>query len=530
MPAETNAFWPIIYVRGYAMTRGEIDETTADPFCGFNVGSTVMRARPDKKEPPKKFIFESPVVRLHSDFGYADSYNDGTDIVDPDWSGVLPLRTIIVYRYYDEASTFLGEGKTPEIEDFAKGLSQLILSIRDRACAHPENNITKAAFRCYLVAHSMGGLVCRAFLQNPRLGDDAARKCVDKFFTYATPHNGIDMLGMNVPDWLSKNDINNFNRERMAEYLDLKPLFKKTGRVDWLQEEVLPSERVFCMVATNRSDYEAGAGLSRAFTGHGSDGLVRIANASVWGVNSKGAVSAPSATAFAYRSHGGRYGIVNSEEAYQNLVRFLFGDVRVDIWVDIDDVTVPQELEKDDKKGRLDALYQFEMMASPRGKRWFLSRRTSEEDSVAVRRHADLRDKTRPEVRKVHLSTIFLANRYRVNPKRVTLAYAMTLGVRVPDYEVDKRFWPNRHFEGQYLFRDSVALEITPPDDKTSDWTLCYDWASDDVGQATTPIDPLKLKGGKVEVRIPFHTNDAKPPRSPGITGQLRFVISNWNQ
>jgi hypothetical protein len=27
---------PIIYVRGYAMSEGEIDETTADPFCGFN--------------------------------------------------------------------------------------------------------------------------------------------------------------------------------------------------------------------------------------------------------------------------------------------------------------------------------------------------------------------------------------------------------------------------------------------------------------------------------------------------------------
>jgi hypothetical protein len=30
---------PIIYVRGYAMTEGERNETAADPFCGFNVGS-----------------------------------------------------------------------------------------------------------------------------------------------------------------------------------------------------------------------------------------------------------------------------------------------------------------------------------------------------------------------------------------------------------------------------------------------------------------------------------------------------------
>ena len=53
---------PIIYVRGYAMTQGERDETTADPFCGFNVGSTVYRATVDKTAPARKFVFESPVV------------------------------------------------------------------------------------------------------------------------------------------------------------------------------------------------------------------------------------------------------------------------------------------------------------------------------------------------------------------------------------------------------------------------------------------------------------------------------------
>ena len=34
----STPFHPIIYVRGYAMTPGEIDQTSADPFCGFNLG------------------------------------------------------------------------------------------------------------------------------------------------------------------------------------------------------------------------------------------------------------------------------------------------------------------------------------------------------------------------------------------------------------------------------------------------------------------------------------------------------------
>ena len=41
-----------IYVRGYAMTANERDETTADPFCGFNSGSTVYRAVPDRTRRP----------------------------------------------------------------------------------------------------------------------------------------------------------------------------------------------------------------------------------------------------------------------------------------------------------------------------------------------------------------------------------------------------------------------------------------------------------------------------------------------
>jgi hypothetical protein len=522
------ARWPIIYVRGYAMTRGEIDETTADPFCGFNVGSTVIRATPDPKTPPRKLIFESPLVRLQSDFGYCDVYDDGVDIGDPDFKGKVKTRTVIIYRYYDPASSLFGTGEPPKIETFAEGLSKLILDVKELVCGNPDNNVEPSAFRCYLVAHSMGGLVCRTFLQNSKHGADEARRCVDKFFTYATPHNGIDMAGVNVPEWLGMNDINNFSRERMARYLAIEPLFKRTKRVDWIHEEVFPSSRIFCMVGTNRSDYDVAAGLSRTFAGNGSDGLVRVANASVWGVNKNNVLSEPSATAYAYRAHSGRYGIVNSEEAYQNLVRFLFGDVRVDLWVDIEGVAVPEELENDDAEGKVNALYQIEMQASPRGKRWYLTRRIAEEDSVACRDHSVLRKATAKSPEKIYLSTIFLANRYKVTADD-TLAYSLTLAIRVPDYEVNKKFWPDRHYEGEYLFRDSVVIVMRPPAADGEDWQVSYDWQKANVGQGTTPVSTKSLKNDKVQIVIPFQTGDETPPRSPGVIGKLRFVISLWN-
>ncbi|MDQ0846176.1 triacylglycerol esterase/lipase EstA (alpha/beta hydrolase family) [Streptomyces sp. V1I6] len=48
------------------------------------------------------------------------------------------------------------------------------------------------ATHVHLVAHSMGGLICRCLLQKvlPDAGRDPA-DCVDKVFTYGSPHGGI---------------------------------------------------------------------------------------------------------------------------------------------------------------------------------------------------------------------------------------------------------------------------------------------------------------------------------------------------
>ncbi|MBM7060792.1 hypothetical protein JQX08_08720 [Pseudomonas sp. UL073] len=526
MTSRHAPFHPIIYVRGYAMTPSEIDQTSADPFCGFNLGSTVYRAVAEKDRQPRKFIFESPVVRLASDFGYRDVYENGHDILDPEWADEAPplaSRSIIIYRYYDEASRLLGVGSVPSIETFASKLGELILKVRELVCGNPANGIAAADFRCYLVAHSMGGLVCRGLLQNAKLDKKGAAKLVDKFFTYATPHNGIELLGANTPSWLSLYDINNFNRDSLAKFLDLAEVYKATGRVDWLPESRFPSERVFCMVGTNRLDYEVALGLSRTFAGHGSDGLVRIENATLNGLNTQGKLCAPCAKAFTYRAHSGFFGIVNSEEGYQNLVRFLFGDLRIDIWLDIDDIALPAELQQAEQGGQaINALYQIELLAAPRGKLWFLSRRTSEEDSVACLAHKEWKSAPKKNG-SLYLSTLVLARRARVNPRRPSLACNLTLNVRVPDYEIERRLWVNQHFEGSYLFRNAVVLDVVPAQNG-QDWQIRYAWQDQGVSPASEPLDPQALRNGKQVVRIPFSSGTR-----PGITGQLRLVLSAWN-
>lgn len=522
-------YFPIIYVRSYAMTEDERDATTADPFCGFNLGSTVFRASIDKNQPAKKFIFESPLLRLATDFEYEDVYENGADILHRDWIARkgrkgIPARSVVIYRYYDNSSsTLFGDGNPKSIEDYAGGLHELILNVRAFVCANEEGRLDVNDFRCYLVAHSMGGLVVRAFLQKDAFGSEDARKLVDKVFTYATPHNGIDVAGINVPGWLSADEIRTFNRDLMAEYLNLQAAYDKHRRVDYIHESKFELDRIFCMIGTNRNDYEVALGLSRTFVGHGSDGLFKIANASIWGLNDKNEVTRAAATAYAYRSHSGFFGIVNSEEAYQNLTRFLFGDVRVELWLEIDEITLPEEIEDKD----VDALYQFELLARPRGKRWFLSRRIAEEDSPACRTHKDLMTKRSAGANLVYLSTVFLANKAKVSEDEDdrTLSYAMDVRVRVPDYEVNRMFWPKQHYEGSYLFRDSLIVTLTPPARPGGQWEVKASWESTNVGEATRKVSYVELKGGAV--RLPVELSG--PRSKPGVKGKVLLIAPTWN-
>ena len=91
MPNAPQApYHPIIYVRGFAATQGEIEETVADPYMGFNVGST--KARKSWTGDVKRFFFESPLVRLMSDHNYRDVFDEGEDLVvsERQWTSFSP--------------------------------------------------------------------------------------------------------------------------------------------------------------------------------------------------------------------------------------------------------------------------------------------------------------------------------------------------------------------------------------------------------------------------------------------------------
>jgi pimeloyl-ACP methyl ester carboxylesterase len=479
----TGPYYPIIYVRGYAMTQGAVEETVADPYMGFNLGSTKVRQRYPKQI--DRHIFESPLVRLMKDEGYVDTFRDGSEI-DP--ATTPPDRAVWIYRYYEPASADLGQGKRSEIEVYAEGLLTFINAL--------EQHYNTPGFRVYLVAHSMGGLICRSFLQRVSKND----RRVDKVFTYATPHGGIDLriLG-NVPGIFGFNNSDTFSEGRMREYLGLP----KKARVQSLNG-CFPEERFFSLVGTNHDDY----GMQRFAVGPMSDGLVRISNA----------YADDTPRAFVHRSHSGHYGIVNSEDGYQNLRRFLFGNVRVDAFLDVEEISLPPAVQAQKDKGKtVNADYHLDVVARVRGGKWDLHRRTHDEGSAVLMDY----DKVVRASQPVHLASIFLSNKARVDEQRPSLGFSLDLAVLVPEYKVDGTWFLKNHYDGGYLFRDKVNLEATLTG---AAWQLRYGWdsrspnATQDLAVAENPMPDNWV------FLIPVDQST-----TPGLKAVLRLETRPWN-
>jgi hypothetical protein len=534
---KESAIHPIIYVRGYAMTQSEIEDTVADPYMGFNLGSSKTRQLWDGTI--KRFFFESPIVRLMKEFGYDDVYEEGMDqVVDKRAERKsVPYRSIIIYRYYEPSSQDLGTGVKPNIDIFATGISDLILGLRNRIYPQGKETVISekdksdgmlpyADFRVYLLAHSMGGLVCRAFLQNPKYGKNEARGLVDKVFTYATPHNGIDVKGLgNIPEWVALFGINTFNRDEMARYLGLN----KTDRVDGAVNIVKNYDpgRIFNLVGTNPGDYKVASGLSSLVTGAYGDGLVRMENATTRGKVDGVLMQSPNA--FVHRSHSGHYGIVNSEEGYQNLIRFLYGDVRADGYLDIDELTLPPVVQKERDEGKdVKASYLFEITVSIRGKQWQLHRRVANENSAIFRRFDELFPKRTTDKTWVSdlLKSPLLFNVFLDMHKSQTgnsLAFSADISVRVPEYEVDGFLFLKNHFEGSYLFRDQLTIEAYFPNTPDDEWKIEYQFAS----QRGEPPKLAEINDTKDELIFKIPIEQLTPP---GIRATLRVITTFWNR
>ncbi|MDQ3592609.1 MAG: hypothetical protein M3386_06890 [Actinomycetota bacterium] len=321
---------PIIYVRGFAGSG--VDTVVDDPFYGFNEGAVHVRV--DGAGEPRFHQFESPLLRLMIDEGYRLFVHGGQReyLLQQD-DRAVDAASVWIHRFYDvAASTFGSQPQEFVLEKAADDLFDLVKLVLAKT----------GAPRVHLVAHSMGGLICRSMIQrtipdDPEAGGalDAATGFVERLFTFGTPHGGIEFavghgLVERIRDLTGFGGADIFGPQRMYEYLT--PQLPGAPSREDFQATVLPvggfpTDRIFCLVGTNPEDYGVAHGLSARAVGARSDGLVQVDNAFV----------SQAHRAFVHRSHSGRYGMVNSEEGYQNLRRFLFGDLRIKVdLVDLD--------------------------------------------------------------------------------------------------------------------------------------------------------------------------------------------------
>ncbi|TVP47434.1 MAG: alpha/beta hydrolase [Halomonas sp.] len=430
-----NQHLPIIYVRGYAGSKGAVESTANLPYYGFNLGSTQVRTGPAGD--PDFFIFESPLVRLMRDHGYTDVFasvddDGGIKLLNGEEERYgdknFAMRSLWIYRYYDRTSERVGDGTRDDIERLGENLGHLLEFVLKQTGAE----------QVYLVAHSMGGLVCRSLIQ--RVLKERAKDRVARLFTYATPHCGIHFRrGMgfltSVRDLLGFNDSDTFGPKRMREYLDF-PAGWDEHRLHEIGDH-FPTERVFSLIGTNHTDYN----LARLAVGPGSDGLVQMDHAYVRG----------SSRAFVYRSHSGPLGIVNSEEGYQNLQRFLFGDTCVKI--DLEGVRLRDTLRNDEDLRFL----KIEATVLIRGEQVVMTDQREEHGSALVLGARDLENSHDTLFQTFLMSSRRPSNRERYSHFQIRLRL-------LPHYVRERRVLRDRHYFGEHLFQDTLTVGIRDDD------------------------------------------------------------------
>jgi hypothetical protein len=518
----SGSAYPIIYVRGFAGGTSGIDTAIDDPFYGFNDGATHVRVDGDGN--PQFYQFEGPLVRLMEDEDYRVPMHGGQQAyLSRSADGTQPRTSVWIYRFYDPAADTFGAPAVPyDLPTAADNLLSFIKLVLDKtAFTDQGNGGSPPVKKVWLVAHSMGGLICRSMIQKvcPDSGISAS-DIVDKVFTYATPHNGIvfGALGLNIPvPQIAPFDTGIFNRNVMYQYLtpkaDLEGSPDMPGGWDAHKITGFDPSRVFCLIGTNAADY----GIVSQVVGPKSDGLVQIDNAYVRGAS----------RTFVHRSHSGRYGEVNSEEGYQNLRRFLFGTRKVT--ARLVNVTLPPSTSPD----VLD-VWQAEVCLSVRGLPVLLDDQTAAhycpvELGTVAGANVPVADVPAPSDDAVTprsgtagdpgsappLTTVFLLDPARatqmqredLQPGTFSPRCRYSLQIKVLHLEEQRGlfFWHD-HLEGMGEWQDTLVVDVGPSggDGKEHVWAA---WQVD-IGQVTSIPDPITAT-----------------PLTPSAPGKLSFTI-----
>jgi pimeloyl-ACP methyl ester carboxylesterase len=462
--------YPIVYVRGFTPTGGSREDTFYDTYYGY--AETAVEKR---DAPPPQFlepvVFEGQLVRFLKEYGYVDAANQGLALAVSNGADMVynPTQSLWISRFYDRDVI---RGSVRSIEEHAEDLRELICERIPKELLGLRNAQVDLGgpgnpdYKVILIAHSMGGLVCRCLLQNllPARGEDPKR-WVHRLVTIGTPHGGIELSA--IPDMLEDfiaskgNPLNTaiFKEPRMREYLKLKE--RVDGKLPDLNSlnGKFPEGRCFCVIGSDHDSYN----VVKKVTGNHSDGLVKQDRAYI-----KGAYWAN-----IHRAHSGRRGIVNSFETYENIRRFLFGDTRVRMWLEGVDLKIAKPA-KDIKE-----FYDVEFSLSVRGTGLFLHQRKQNPCENAMR----FERKEFP-LKSVHLHTAFLDTKLR--PRGEKFSHFL-LAFRVAQHRIQDGFFFDHQYPERTIYSETMEVRVNlVPADGQGPPAVEFRWLSE-----TTDLDDV---------------------------------------
>jgi hypothetical protein len=341
------------------------------------------------------------------------------------------------------------------------------------------------------------------------------KELVDRLFTFGTPHGGIGFeAGSGLIDWAMEtfgpNGSDVFSPSKMYGYLDPKASWGDEAPDGWhpheIPAEAFDTSRVFCLIGTDARDY----GIARKLVGPKSDGLVMIDNAYVRNAH----------RAFVHRAHSGRYGLVNSEEGYQNLRRFLFGEFEVR--VELRNLKLPPT-KRDVKES-----WQAEIRLSVRGLPIVMHEQLAAHHCPVQLNLEELQRRDSTDA-PVPLTTVFLLDRSRFDRVQDELPPRCRYALQVKVFRLEEKdgffFW-NDHLEQTADWEDTLIVDVGQADgEETAGLKAWTAWNSEVEGLTAErdPIasQPLALKGGSATLAIP---DNAKPLL--GESAELAFTVS----
>ena len=94
----------------------------------------------------------------------------------------------------------------------------------------------------------------------------------------------------------------------------------------------------------------------------------------------------------------------------------------------------------------------------------------------------------------------------------------------VPDYEINRVLWLDKHYEGGYIYRELILVEATPDPKAQHGWRITCGYQSQTPNEAPELLETSHLPdGGGLQFQIAVAQE-----KRPGIKAMLRLEARPW--